>query len=182
MSVSYGRVCLKHPELSGKRAYGRCTGCRAEATKSWKKKNEGRAVEYANKWRANNPDKVAAHKAADRKNNSQSIRTRAAKYRSMNKDKTNATHARWRAANPEKVRANRKHQNTVRDRMIGGQVIATVFKKETLKFYEECPDGFQVDHVVPLIHKLVCGLHAPWNLQYLTPQQNAAKGNKFCVS
>jgi hypothetical protein len=49
----------------------------------------------------------------------------------------------------------------------------------TRLFYEGCPSGFEVDHIVPMQGKMVSGLHVSWNLQYLTPMQNAAKSNRW---
>jgi hypothetical protein len=36
-----------------------------------------------------------------------------------------------------------------------------------------------VDHIVPLQHKLVCGLHCPANLQVIPRRQNRAKHNRY---
>ena len=38
---------------------------------------------------------------------------------------------------------------------------------------------WEVDHVIPLIHDKVCGLHVANNLQLLSPIDNRRKSNKF---
>lgn len=48
-----------------------------------------------------------------------------------------------------------------------------------LDIYDKCPDGYVVDHIIPLKGKLVSGLHVANNLQYLTPEANTAKSNNY---
>lgn len=54
-------------------------------------------------------------------------------------------------------------------------------KEEIKRFYENCPDGYEVDHIIPLLGELVSGLHVMCNLQYLPKHENRSKGNKFDV-
>jgi 5-methylcytosine-specific restriction endonuclease McrA len=48
--------------------------------------------------------------------------------------------------------------------------------KEIREFYMNCPDGYEVDHIIPIAKG---GKHRISNLQYLTPLENARKKDKI---
>ena len=48
--------------------------------------------------------------------------------------------------------------------------------KAIKEFYLNCPEGYEVDHIIPISKG---GLHTLENLQYLTILENRKKSNKI---
>lgn len=46
-------------------------------------------------------------------------------------------------------------------------------------YREAVKRGLTVDHIYPLRHKLVSGLHVPWNLRLVSFEENCRKNNKL---
>ena len=61
------------------------------------------------------------------------------------------------------------------------QKIAEVYtERDRLNQCREGLDRYEVDHIVPILGKNVCGLHCHMNMQLLTARENRMKSNDFC--
>lgn len=56
------------------------------------------------------------------------------------------------------------------------EVISKEERKAIGLFYKNCPEGYEVDHIIPISKG---GKHMLQNLQYLTIYENRSKGNKI---
>ena len=41
---------------------------------------------------------------------------------------------------------------------------------------------YEVDHIIPITHKKVCGLHCEFNLQIISKEENSKKRNSFDIN
>jgi hypothetical protein len=51
--------------------------------------------------------------------------------------------------------------------------------RDISEFKKNRPKGMELDHIIPLNHPSVCGLHNTWNFQWLSKEDNNKKSNKF---
>ena len=51
--------------------------------------------------------------------------------------------------------------------------------KDISEFKKYRPEGMQLDHIIPLNHPDVCGLHNTCNFQWLSVEDNSRKSNSF---
>lgn len=85
----------------------------------------------------------------------------------------------WRLENPEAYLLQKRRGDAARYLATPHWLTADQ-KAEIKKVYALAKaSNLEIDHIVPLRNKAVCGLHVPWNLQTLSRPQNNEKGNRL---
>lgn len=130
------------------------------------------AIRNTANWRARNPNQVKAVTAAYRANNAALVKQ--------------CTLA-WRKANPEKLTlyymARRAAKHKAIPKWFGELDSFIIQEAAALRNNRNHLFGFkwEIDHAVPLISDLVCGLHIGCNIQVVPATYNRAKGNRYWV-
>lgn len=186
----------------------RCKICYNSDSRGYYQNNSERVIERTNNYQKAHREDVSRRKRERYKENPEYYREKDREYRRNNPEKQRQYLSAYRDRYPEKVSMyrklyyyrNKKHLANVAKswRARNKDKVAyyascrrAKLKKatplwvdhETIKsFYTEAQYfNLSVDHIIPLTHELVCGLHCEFNLQLMSLSENISKNNKFEV-
>lgn len=147
--------------VDGTRSY--CKACHKLRKDAWRAKHKGHHNEKCRRWTAENPGKK--RQATKKYSSKPETKKKQAEYKRE-----------YRKRNPEQSRA----WVSSRRKKFRQATPAWVDKKAIRAIYAEAAArGLTVDHIVPLRHNFVSGLHVPWNLQLLPASENYSKSNSY---
>lgn len=151
---------------------------------------------FLNKGQPRNSCKVCTKAQNDAwyQRNKKQVCQRTGSYYRDNKEKYTEYQRAWRVKNPEAGReTTQRYRNKDRVAYRREDLIRVAARRaakiqrtpkwadldKIAEIYRKCPEGYVVDHIIPLRGKVVSGLHVESNLQYLTHSENCRKSNKF---
>lgn len=134
-----------------------CKVCSSKQATDWNKSNKDRYASNLKRWREANPERA---------------RDIDKRHRDKNREKRCQVSKTWVKNNPAKHNA-----NTSAYRARVSKAIPSWFERDAIAVvYDKAKEfGFEVDHIVPLKGKTVCGLHCWSNLQLLDKSMNSSK-------
>jgi hypothetical protein len=172
-----------HKTKSNKDGYNNmCKICRKESNKKYQEENKDSIVITQKKWVSNNIEKVRGIKNKYYQNNKEKQKD----YYRQNKEVIQERRREYASAYKKANRAHFNFKEATR-RFTKKQATPNWANLKNIKVvYEKAKwlEGltglkYDVDHVIPLQSKDVCGLHVWENLQILEAGLNRSKSNKF---
>jgi len=152
-----------------------CKVCAKNRGNKFRKNNLEKCKKWYKKYAEEHKDEALLRAKEWYKNNKERKQEYDKQYAKENRDKRRLASKKNRETHPKTKRADTALRRAQR-------INATpkwVDRKALKQIYENCPDGCHVDHIIPLKGNGVCGLHVPWNLQYLKAEDNLRKSNHY---
>jgi hypothetical protein len=183
----------------------KCKECRNVYLRNRYNNKKSQISEYQKNWRENNPDKAKRYTRKTYLNRviglgREEIRRKSREEYWKNVSKKRAElrksyqkHSDKRKEYAKKYKKKNPHWNRMHESNRRARKLRAVppWLSETHKYQiqlmselarnleKETGAKYHVDHIHPLKHENLCGLHVPWNLQVIPESENISKSNKF---
>lgn len=144
-----------------------CLECRRAEDRVRYQADPGKVNQRAKEWAAANPERA---------------RERARAWVAANREKDREKGRRYAREHPEQAREACRRRDAAKLKATPAwadraAILAVYAEAERLTRETGVPH--HVDHIVPLKHPLVCGLHVGTNLRAIPASENRAKGNRW---
>jgi hypothetical protein len=146
-----------------------CKKCHDVSVAKWKMMNKDKVKNIKAAWRENNREKAINLAKNWQKNNVERVKNNVKLYQKQNRAKFNSLQSKRRA-----MQTNATPKWLTFEQL--NQIEEFYRLAQELRWLSE--ENLEVDHIIPLQSKNVCGLHVPWNLQILPASLNRTKSNR----
>ena len=166
-----GQPCIRG-HIALRKTKGSCIECIKE---DWSRDNERRSAK----------PKSEASKAAGRRYYEKNKDLVKARANARPKQEITQYKRKHKANNPEYYKSltsvrKRRHRNATPKWITAGHKLSMrQLYMQAMELTKLTGERYVVDHIVPLISDVVCGLHVPWNLRVITQEENLRKSNKL---
>lgn len=145
--------------------FSECKVCNKLRSSKWNKQNKEQYKNNCKNHKMNNPSLYKEYKKKEYNKNIE-------KYKQNSKAYRNSKHGKG-------VRQALGRERELAKSHATPKWLTKEQRQQMKDIYINRPKGFHVDHIHPLKGENFCGLHVPWNLQYLPAAENIRKRNKL---
>lgn len=160
---------------------GKCVECHKARELARSRANPENNRARVAQWQKDNPEKYAASRTAYTYKNRANKKRYDQQYNATNKARKQAQGKLWNKNNPALKRAYSAKRRAARLNATPDWAIQFIIREAyALSRLRTKLTGvsWHVDHIVPLVNPIVCGLHTHDNLQVISAVANIAKGNQ----
>lgn len=174
-----------------------CQACRCIEQRRWNERNVEKRKQAKREWDLANPEKRKIHAARTYRIHAKKRNAHTREWLAKHPGKNTQYQSKYYKANREAISArkkkwylNNKSLNVSYNKVYRGKKFSATPVWANLFFMQEAyalaalrtkitGSVWEVDHIVPIKSKLVCGLHCETNLRVITFAENRTKGNYY---